>query len=126
MRGDVKRKRVESILKEVIPEALANLDDDRLNTLIVTEVICSRGRYDAKVFLDPMGVKEEDRRDILKRLPKVSKFLQNYVKETQGWYRAPKLTFEFDTFLEDMNRMDELFKKIENKKEGEDGNREGD
>jgi len=49
---EIKRHRVESLLKEIIPEALATLDDPLLHGLLVTEVICSRGRSDAKVYLD--------------------------------------------------------------------------
>ncbi|HEY9129523.1 MAG TPA: ribosome-binding factor A, partial [Sulfurovum sp.] len=33
---EIKRHRVESILKEIIPEALGSLDDERINGLTVT------------------------------------------------------------------------------------------
>ena len=33
---EIKRHRVESVLREIIPEALATLDDSRINGLVVT------------------------------------------------------------------------------------------
>ncbi len=111
--AEIKRKRTESVLKELIPEALGTLDDHRINTLIVTEVACSRGRYDARVFLDPGELSEEEQEEALARLRKVAGYLKTYVKESEGWFKAPNFTFEFDNELERISRIDELFKKIE-------------
>ncbi len=113
--AEIKRKRTESVLKEVLPEAFAMLDDEDLNTLVVTEVICSRGRYDAKVYLDKSGIEEKKQDEIIKKLAKVNSFLKNYVKEYQGWYRSPNFKFEFDDYMEKIARIDELFKQIEAK-----------
>lgn len=111
--AEIKRKRTESVLKELIPEALSTLDDERINALNVTEVLCSRGRYDARVFLDPTGVEPEEQAEALKRLRRVAGYLKTYVKEAEGWYKAPNFTFEFDDQLERISKMDQLFKKIE-------------
>jgi len=111
--AEIKRKRTESVLRELIPEALGTLDDERINALSVTEVVCSRGRYDAKVFLDPSGIDPEEREEILRRLRKVAGYIKTYVKETEGWYKAPNFTFEFDDELDRISRIDALFKKIE-------------
>jgi len=111
--AEIKRKRTESVLRELIPEALSTLDDDRINALSVTEVLCSRGRYDARVFLDPAGLDEEEQAEALKQLRKVSGYLKTYVKESEGWFKAPNFTFEFDDELDRISRMDALFKKIE-------------
>jgi len=116
--AEIKRKRTESVLKELLPEAFAMLDDEELNTLIVTEVVCSRGRYDSKVYLDKTGIDESRQNKILNKLKKVTPFLKNYVKESEGWYRSPNFKFEFDNHLEQISRIDELFKIIE----GENGN----
>jgi len=116
--AEIKRKRTESILKELLPQAFAMLDDEDLNNLIVTEVVCSRGRYDSKVYLDKSGIDESKQEEILQKLKKVSPFLKNYVKESEGWYRSPNFKFEFDNHLEQISRIDELFKIIE----GKDGN----
>ena len=51
--AEIKLKRTESILAELIPEALSQLNDDRLHSLDIVEVKCSRGRSDAKVYINP-------------------------------------------------------------------------
>jgi len=111
--AEIKRKRTESALREVLPEAFAMLDDTMLNTLIVNDVVCSRGRYDAKVYLDKTGIDESKQKQILEKLKRVKGFLKNYVRETQGWYRAPNFTFDFDDQLDRISRIEELFKQIE-------------
>ncbi len=114
--AEIKRKRTESALKEILPEAFSMLDDSALNNLIVTEVVCSRGRYDSKVYLDKTGIDENEQEEIIKKLRKVTPFLKNYVKESEGWYRSPNFKFEFDNHLDNISRIDELFKIIEGKK----------
>ena len=113
--AEIKRKRTESVLKELLPQAFAMLDDEELNTLVVTEVVCSRGRYDSKVYLDKTGIDDSRQNKILSKLNRVTPFLKNYVKESEGWYRSPNFKFEFDNHLEHISRIDELFKVIEGK-----------
>jgi ribosome-binding factor A len=118
---EIKRHRVESVLKEIIPEALATLDDSRINTLLVTEVVCSKGRSDAKVYLDKSFLTEAEQREALKQLRVVAGYIQNHCKQSEGWFKAPRFTFEFDEQLEKQSRMEELFKQIaQRKKEDED------
>lgn len=114
--AQIKRKRTESALKELLPEAFGRLEDSRINSLNVTEVVCSRGRYDAKVFLDPIGLDEKEQGEALKQLRKVSSFLKSYIRDSEGWFKAPNFTFEFDTHLEHITKMDALFEKIREKK----------
>ncbi len=115
--SEIKRKRTETLLIEVIPQAFALLDDEQLKNLVVTDVVCSRGRYDAKVFLDKSDFSQKEQEKILKKLHKVRGFLKTYIKESQGWYRAPNLRFEFDDHLEKIAKIDELFKQIQKGKE---------
>ncbi|MEA3418637.1 MAG: 30S ribosome-binding factor RbfA [Campylobacterota bacterium] len=112
---EIKRHRVESILKEIIPEALATLDDSRINSLLVTDVVCSKGRSDAKVYLEPSFLTEKEQNEALKQLRTVAGYVQNQCKQTEGWFKAPRMTFEFDHQLEKINRMEELFKQIGSK-----------
>jgi ribosome-binding factor A len=118
--AEIKRKRTESVLKELLPQAFAMLDDESLQNLVVTEVICSRGRYDSKVYLDKTGIDESKQQQILNKLKKVSSFLKNYIKESEGWYKAPNFKFEFDDQMERINKIEELFKQIEGRKNGSD------
>ncbi len=118
---EIKRHRVESVLKEIIPEALATLDDSRINSLLVTDVVCSKGRSDAKVYLDKSFLTEAEQNEALRQLRKVAGYIQNHCKQSEGWFKAPRFTFEFDEQLEKQSRMEELFKQIsQRKKEDED------
>ena len=109
---EIKRHRVESILKEIIPEALSSLDDERINGLVVTDVVCSKGRSDAKVYLDTSCLSEKEQNEALRQLRAVAGYLQNHCKQSEGWFKAPVFTFEFDHQLEKVSRMEELFKQI--------------
>ncbi len=117
--AEIKRKRTESALKEILPEAFSMLDDEELQNIVVTEVVCSRGRYDSKVYLDKTGIDETKQNEILKKLRKVQGFLKNYVKESEGWYRSPNFKFEFDDHIDRVAKIDELFKQISTSKKKE-------
>ncbi len=110
---EIKRHRVESVLKEIIPEALGTLGDSRINSLLVTDVVCSKGRSDAKVYLEPSFLNEEEQSEALRQLRSVAGYIQNQCKQTEGWFKAPRMTFEFDHQLEKISRIEELFKQIE-------------
>ncbi len=123
---EIKRHRVESVLKEIIPEALATLDDERINALLVTDVVCSKGRSDAKVYLDKSFLSPKEQSEALRQLRIVAGYIQNHCKQSEGWFKAPRFTFEFDEQLEKVSRMEELFKQISRTKENteEDGSDE--
>lgn len=112
MMGEIRRLRTQSILKELIPEAFATLGDCELRGLCVTDVECKHGRYDAFVYIDKMLLSESEQKEILKKLSKVERYLQNYCKEAERWFRCPRFHFKFDDRLEYQNHMDGLFEKI--------------
>ena len=111
--AQIKLLRTQSVLKELIPQALSTLDDELLHGLCVTDVECKRGRYDAFVYLDKMMLDEREQVYILSHLKRVSPVIQNFILETEGWFRAPRLHFKFDDILERQNAMDKLFAKVE-------------
>lgn len=108
----IKLKRTESILAELIPEALSQLNDKRLHELDVLDVTCSRGRSDAKVYLDPSFFSDEERSVLSKLLKKARPIIEDHCLKDQGWYRCPKLAFVFDEQLKKAQDIEELFKKI--------------
>ena len=110
---EIKRHRVESVLKEIIPEALGTLDDERINSLSVTDVVCSKGRSDAKVYLDTSFLNLKEQGEALKQLRVVSGYIQNHCKQSEGWFKAPRFVFEFDNQLEQVVKIEDLFKQIE-------------
>jgi len=116
---EIKRHRVESVLREIIPEALSSLDDERINGLAVNDVVCSKGRSDAKVYLDKSFLTAKEQGEALKQLRTVSGYIQNHCKQSEGWFKAPRFVFEFDEQLEKVSRIEELFKQISTTKEND-------
>jgi len=110
--AQIKLKRTESVLLELIPQALGSLNDKRLHALDIVEVNCSRGKSDAKVYIHPYNLTELEKNDYLKLLRKARPLVETFCLKDQGWYRCPKFTFEFDEQIEKTKNLDELFKKI--------------
>ena len=117
---EIKRKRTESRLIELLPEAFSGMNDNRINALAVTAVVCSRGRYDAKVYLDKSYLTEKEQGEALRQLRAVSGYLSTYVRESEGWFKSPKFTFEFDEQLEQISKIEALFKEIGKRHEKDD------
>ncbi|QOY55431.1 30S ribosome-binding factor RbfA [Candidatus Sulfurimonas marisnigri] len=110
--AQIKLKRTESLLLELIPEALGSLNDKRLHVLSIIDVKCSRGKSDAKVYIDPASYTEQEKRDYLKLLRNARPIVETFCLKDQGWFRSPKLTFEFDEQLKKSQNIEDLFKKI--------------
>lgn len=119
---EIKKLRMQSLLKEILPEALASLGDPMLNGLSVNDVECKRGQYDAFVYLDKMYFDEKEQNIILSKLKKVSWVLEQHCLSVLGTYRCPKFHFKFDTSLEKQNQIKEIFKIInsQRKENGQD------
>lgn len=117
--AEIKVKRTESVLQELIPEAFSALNDVRMHELDVIEVKCSHGRSDAKVYIDPQFFTEEEKNFYLRQLKKVAPIIEDYCMKDQGWFKSPKLTFVFDDQLEKSQNIEELFKKIEKERNHE-------
>ena len=91
--AEIKLKRTESILKELIPEALSELNDSRLREIDVIDVTCSKGRSDAKVYLDPHNYSDEERRTFLKQLKKRDLLSKSTVHEIKAGLDARNSPF---------------------------------
>ena len=116
----IKRHRVESVLKELLPEAFSTLNDNRINSLSVTDVKCSKGRSNAKVYLDTSFLNKKEQNEALKQLRIVGAYLQNHCKQSEGWFKAPIFTFEFDNQLEQVKKIEDLFTQISKRNSKED------
>jgi len=111
--AQIKVKRTESVLQELIPEALASMNDGRLREIDVIEVTCSRGRSDAKVYIDPQNYSDQEKDKLLSLLSKARPIIEDHCMKDQGWYRCPHLAFEFDEQLKKSKTLETLFSKIE-------------
>lgn len=114
---NIKLERTQSLLKELIPTALANLNDTRLNALNVIEVKCSRGKYSAQVFLGSSSLDKQEQKEILNQLKKAKNLIKEYCLEETGWFRCPDFQFFFDESLEIENKLDKIFRTIEQEKQ---------
>ena len=110
--AQIKLKRTESVLLELIPQALGAMNDKRLHELDIIEVVCSRGKSDAKVYINPHELQESEKNDYLRLLRKARPIVETYCLKDQGWYRCPKFTFEFDEQLQKSKKLEDIFKKI--------------
>lgn len=119
--AQIKQKRTESILLQLIPEALSSLNDKRLHELNIVEVKCSRGRSDAKIYVDPSDFSDADKRTYMKQLRKARPIVEDFCLKDQGWFRCPKFTFEFDEQLEKSQNIEDLFKRISKTSDKEKG-----
>ncbi|MDQ7042577.1 MAG: 30S ribosome-binding factor RbfA [Sulfurimonas sp.] len=110
--AQIKLKRTESILLELVPQALGQMNDKRLHELDIIEVKCSRGKSDAKVYINPHELTQAQKNEYLRLLRKARPIVETYCLKDQGWYRCPTFTFEFDEQLEKSKNINELFSKI--------------
>lgn len=117
--AQIKLKRTESILKELIPEAISQLSDARVREVDVVDVHCSRGRSDAKVYLDPHDYTAQEQSAFIKQLEKARPIIEEYCMKDQGWFRSPRMTFVFDDTLQRSQNIEALFAQIAKEKKDE-------
>jgi ribosome-binding factor A len=105
-------QRTESLLKELIPEALSDLNDNRIKSLVITDVDCKNGKYDARVFFDASDFDAVELREIQKLLVKASTRIKSYCLNATGWYKCPDFKFIKDDMQEKSKRLEDLFAQI--------------
>ena len=112
-------QRTESLLMELVPEALSTLSDSRINTLAVTGVDCKNGKYDARIYFDGSDYNDAEIKVIVQLLKKANSRVKSYVLASTGWYKCPNFTFINDTSLEQSLHIESLFAKISKDKKEE-------
>ena len=105
-------QRTESLLMELIPEALSSLGDSRINSLAITEVDCKNGKYDARVYYDGSDFNKDEIQQIQHLLKKSSSRIKSHCLNSTGWYKCPDFSFYKDDMLEKRNKMEDLFAQI--------------
>lgn len=108
-------ERIQSLLKELLIEALSSLCDSRINGITITRVVCSKGKQSAQVFVQL----DEQPSQAIKSLRKAEGILKEYVLQNSGWYRCPHLIFVADEELSRTQHLEELFKQIATSKSPE-------
>ena len=115
----VNLQRTESLLMELIPEALSDLADARINSIPITAVNCKNGKYDAQVYFDGSDFDKKEINQIISLLNKANGRLKSHILASTGWYKCPDFKFVNDTSLEKASNIQALFAQI-NKNKSED------
>lgn len=108
----VNLQRTESLLEELIPEALSSLNDNRITSLTITEVDCKNGKYDAKVYYDASDYDKVELKEIRQSLRKANGMIKTYILNATSWYKCPNFTFLVDDMMDKRARMEDLFAQI--------------
>ncbi len=108
-------KKTESLLKELLPEAISTLNDDRINSISITDVDCKKGKYDAIVYFDGSDYTKEEQKILQTLLSRTSGVLKSYILNATSWYKCPNFKFKSDSSLTQTQNIDKLFKMIEKK-----------
>ncbi|XPV68136.1 MAG: 30S ribosome-binding factor RbfA [Halarcobacter sp.] len=115
----VNLQRTESLLMELVPEALSTLSDSRINSLPITGVNCKNGKYDATVYFDGSDFTNKEIPQIISLLTKANGRIKSYVLSATGWYKCPTFKFVNDNSLENSKNIEDLFRKIEKSKKSD-------
>jgi len=111
----VNLQRTQSLLMELVPEALSSLNDNRIKSLTITDVDCKNGKYDANVYYDGSDYTKEELKEIRMSLRKANGRLKSYILNATSWYKCPDFTFLIDDMLDKRARMEDLFAQISSK-----------
>ena len=58
-------QRTESLLMELIPQALSQLQNSKINSLPITGVNCKNGKYDAIVYFDGSDFDKDEVKEVI-------------------------------------------------------------
>jgi len=105
-------QRTQSLLMELIPQALSQLNDTRINSLAITGVNCKNGKYDAIVYFDGSDFDKEEIHSIIQALNKANGRIKSDVLSSTSWYKCPNFKFEVDTTFEKSKHIEKLFSQI--------------
>ncbi|WP_394959292.1 30S ribosome-binding factor RbfA [uncultured Helicobacter sp.] len=120
MDRNIKIQKTQALLQEILTTALSELNDPLLRPLSVTRVLCSKGKYHAKVFIESSTIDKEQQAKILSHLNRAKSILREYVLSASGWFKCPDFSFVLDDELSTSKSLDALFEQIKNQRNGND------
>ncbi len=108
-------ERVAETLREEISELVGyELDDPRIQSATVTDVVVSGDLRDAKVFVLVEG-EEKEIKEALSALQKAAPYIRRQIAFNLNLHHAPHLHFARDTVEEKGNRIDLILEQIKEK-----------
>ncbi|MBT3280600.1 MAG: 30S ribosome-binding factor RbfA [Campylobacteraceae bacterium] len=108
-------QKTESLLVELIPEALSSLNDSRIKSLPITDVNCKTGKYNAVVYFDATDLDKDELKEVHKLLKKANGRIKSHCLASTGWYKCPDFNFVSDNSIEKSKRLEDLFEQIKTK-----------
>ena len=110
----MKQNKLGSFLKDIIQDAIDQLNNTITRGILVQRVQCTHNKKDAVIYIyDESG--DKDINTVISTLRKSSKRLAYIIMVETGWFRSPKLIFKFDKQRENIENMDKLFAMIGSK-----------
>ena len=102
--------RINELLREILADALERIDDDRLQLVVVTGVICDADLRHARVFFDgPDGAPGDEA--LGGAFAELRPRLQGFIDREARLKHTPELTFEPDPAIRAGERIDNLLGK---------------
>ncbi|RDU56411.1 30S ribosome-binding factor RbfA [Helicobacter sp. MIT 00-7814] len=117
--NEIKLQKTQALLQEVLNLALSELANPKLNALSITRVLCSSGKYHAKVFIESSDIAQSERAGILSALKKASPMLREYALSATSWFKCPELSFYFDDSMRESGNLDAIFAQIAKERQKE-------
>jgi ribosome-binding factor A len=104
-------RRVNEAVREVLSEAVGELQDPRIGFVTITRVETSTDLRQARVFVSVLG-SERKRERTLEGLASAHGVLQARIAEELRMKRTPQLTFEYDPSVEYGVKMSKLIDEL--------------
>lgn len=101
--------RVNELLREVVAEALQEIDDDRLVDVTITSVVCEADLAAAEVFFDVLAGEESDEQ-VLEALEELRPRLQRIINAETRLKGTPRLSFAADPVIRSAARIDDVLR----------------
>lgn len=89
------------------------IDDPKLRSITITKMDLTRDMRLAKIYYIPSVVDEEHKDEIRKGLKRIARFLRGALAHRMSMKFTPRLSFREDTTIEQQQKVDELFERIE-------------
>jgi ribosome-binding factor A len=104
--------RVNELLREVVADALRDIDDDRLVDVAITNVRCDADLANAVVHYDVLAGADADD-DVIEAFAELRPRLQTIINRETRMKGTPKLTFAPDPVVRSAARIDDVLRGLQ-------------
>jgi len=111
--SELRKARIRSAIERELSKYLHSLDDERLRSITITNVVLSKDLRYAKIYFTSLG-HEEEKDEILEALTKASRRIQRDIaNRLKNMRYVPLLSFHFDLSIQKGNEMLNLLDKVQ-------------